>query len=180
MIWLFYLTVNTFCFDWWMFLWALVITFDAFLIHTIILWTNPYAAVLFIFSTFISVCIFYLGNSRYSYNCGAGLSSIYNYYVGRQKRRNKKQMKEEVEKEKRSVSFCPDDSIINISDTVISVESKTVVSNNVFFFAFFEYSGIKRKKKQQLKQSCKFLPCCPLETVHILHSHLCIYCKEEI
>uniref|UniRef100_A0A803XPF1 Ciliosis and planar polarity effector complex subunit 1 n=1 Tax=Meleagris gallopavo TaxID=9103 RepID=A0A803XPF1_MELGA len=42
----------------------------------------------------------------------------------RQKRRNKKQMKEEVEKEKRSVSFCPDDSIINISDTVIAVESK--------------------------------------------------------
>uniref|UniRef100_A0A8C3LG50 Ciliogenesis and planar polarity effector 1 n=1 Tax=Chrysolophus pictus TaxID=9089 RepID=A0A8C3LG50_CHRPC len=43
----------------------------------------------------------------------------------RQKRRNKKQMKEEVEKEKRSVSFCPDDSIISISDTVIAVESKT-------------------------------------------------------
>ncbi|XP_042731159.1 ciliogenesis and planar polarity effector 1 isoform X3 [Lagopus leucura] len=43
----------------------------------------------------------------------------------RQKRRNKKQMREEVEKEKRSVSFCPDDSIINISDAVISVESKT-------------------------------------------------------
>ncbi|XP_032297134.1 ciliogenesis and planar polarity effector 1 isoform X2 [Coturnix japonica] len=42
----------------------------------------------------------------------------------RQKRRDKKQMKEEVEKEKRSVSFCPEDSIINISDTVMAVETK--------------------------------------------------------
>jgi len=36
-------------------------------------------------------------------------------------------MKEELEKEKRSVSFCPDDSIINISDTVMAVEPKTVL-----------------------------------------------------
>lgn len=43
----------------------------------------------------------------------------------RQKRRDRKQMKEELEKEKRSVSFCPDDSIINISDTVMAVEPKT-------------------------------------------------------
>ncbi|XP_021235237.1 protein JBTS17 isoform X2 [Numida meleagris] len=42
----------------------------------------------------------------------------------RQKRRDKKQMEEEVEKEKRSVSFCPDDSIINTGDTVMVVESE--------------------------------------------------------
>ncbi|XP_068279407.1 ciliogenesis and planar polarity effector 1 [Nyctibius grandis] len=42
----------------------------------------------------------------------------------RQKRRDKKQMKEE-EKKKPSVSFCPDDSTICISDTVIDVESGT-------------------------------------------------------
>ncbi|KAK4815418.1 hypothetical protein QYF61_001406, partial [Mycteria americana] len=42
----------------------------------------------------------------------------------KQKRRDKKQMKEE-EKKKPSVSFCPDDSIISISDTVMVVESGT-------------------------------------------------------
>ncbi|KAM7076508.1 ciliogenesis and planar polarity effector 1 isoform 1-T3 [Ciconia maguari] len=42
----------------------------------------------------------------------------------KQKRRDKKQMKEE-EKKKSSVSFCPDDSIISISDTVMVVESGT-------------------------------------------------------
>ncbi|KAM9587782.1 ciliogenesis and planar polarity effector 1 isoform 3-T4 [Morphnus guianensis] len=43
----------------------------------------------------------------------------------RQKRRDKKQMKEKEEKKKPSVSFCPDDSIISISDTVMVVESGT-------------------------------------------------------
>ncbi|NWQ79180.1 CPLN1 protein, partial [Columbina picui] len=42
-----------------------------------------------------------------------------------QKRRDKKQMEETEEKKKPSVSFCPDDSIINISDTVMVVESGT-------------------------------------------------------
>ncbi|XP_053910206.1 ciliogenesis and planar polarity effector 1 isoform X2 [Cuculus canorus] len=42
----------------------------------------------------------------------------------RQKRREKKQVEEE-EKKKPSVSFCPDDSIINISDAVVAVESGT-------------------------------------------------------
>ncbi|XP_050768477.1 ciliogenesis and planar polarity effector 1 [Gymnogyps californianus] len=43
----------------------------------------------------------------------------------RQKRRDMKQMKEKEEKKKPSVSFCPDDSIISISDTVMVVESGT-------------------------------------------------------
>ncbi|KAM6109759.1 ciliogenesis and planar polarity effector 1 [Phoenicopterus ruber ruber] len=43
----------------------------------------------------------------------------------RQKRRDKKEMKEKEEKKKPSVSFCPDDSIISISDTVMAVESGT-------------------------------------------------------
>ncbi|XP_064295540.1 ciliogenesis and planar polarity effector 1 isoform X2 [Phalacrocorax carbo] len=41
----------------------------------------------------------------------------------RQKRRDDKQMKEKEEKKKPSVSFCPDDSIISISDTVTVIES---------------------------------------------------------
>ncbi|KAM9262132.1 ciliogenesis and planar polarity effector 1 [Morus bassanus] len=43
----------------------------------------------------------------------------------RQKRRDNKQMKEKEEKKKPSVSFCPDDSIISISDTVTVIESGT-------------------------------------------------------
>ncbi|XP_074021935.1 ciliogenesis and planar polarity effector 1 [Numenius arquata] len=43
----------------------------------------------------------------------------------RQKRRDKQQMKEKEEKKKLSVSFCPDDSIISISDTVMVAESQT-------------------------------------------------------
>ncbi|XP_014803078.1 PREDICTED: uncharacterized protein C5orf42 homolog isoform X2 [Calidris pugnax] len=43
----------------------------------------------------------------------------------RQKRRDKQQMKEEEEKKKPSVSFCPDDSIISMSDTVMVAESQT-------------------------------------------------------
>ncbi|XP_026721713.1 ciliogenesis and planar polarity effector 1 isoform X1 [Athene cunicularia] len=43
----------------------------------------------------------------------------------RQKRRDKKQMEEKEEKKKSSVSFCPDDTIISIRDTVIVVESET-------------------------------------------------------
>ncbi|XP_035758541.1 ciliogenesis and planar polarity effector 1 isoform X2 [Egretta garzetta] len=44
----------------------------------------------------------------------------------RQKRRDNKQMKEKEEKKReRSVSFCPDDSIISICDTVTVVESGT-------------------------------------------------------
>nr|XP_009942042.1 PREDICTED: uncharacterized protein C5orf42 homolog [Opisthocomus hoazin] len=43
----------------------------------------------------------------------------------RQKRREKKQMTEKEEKKKPSVSFCPDDSIISVSDTVTVVESRT-------------------------------------------------------
>ncbi|NWU65552.1 CPLN1 protein, partial [Pterocles burchelli] len=47
-----------------------------------------------------------------------------------QKRRDKKQMKENEEKKKPSVSFCPDDSIISISDTVMVAESVTGVQKN--------------------------------------------------
>ncbi|XP_061214864.1 ciliogenesis and planar polarity effector 1-like, partial [Neopsephotus bourkii] len=43
----------------------------------------------------------------------------------RQKRRDKIQMKEKEEKKKQTVSFCPDDSIISISDSVMAVESGT-------------------------------------------------------
>ncbi|KAF1669490.1 CPLN1 protein, partial [Pygoscelis papua] len=43
----------------------------------------------------------------------------------KQKRRDKTQMKEKEEEKKPSVSFCPDDSIISISDTVMVVESGT-------------------------------------------------------
>ncbi|XP_075597436.1 ciliogenesis and planar polarity effector 1 [Balearica regulorum gibbericeps] len=43
----------------------------------------------------------------------------------RQMRREKKQVEEKEEKKKPSVSFCPDDSIISISDTVMHVESGT-------------------------------------------------------
>ncbi|XP_030824332.1 ciliogenesis and planar polarity effector 1 isoform X2 [Camarhynchus parvulus] len=41
------------------------------------------------------------------------------------KRRSKKQLKEKEEKKKPSVSFRPDDSIINISDTAVPSESET-------------------------------------------------------
>ncbi|XP_055555005.1 ciliogenesis and planar polarity effector 1 [Falco cherrug] len=43
----------------------------------------------------------------------------------RQKRRGKNQMKDKDEKQKPSVSFCPDDSIISSSDTVMVAESGT-------------------------------------------------------
>ncbi|XP_069736244.1 ciliogenesis and planar polarity effector 1 [Phaenicophaeus curvirostris] len=43
----------------------------------------------------------------------------------RQKRREKKRVEEKEEKKKPSVSFCPDDSINDISDAVMAVESGT-------------------------------------------------------
>nr|XP_041567097.1 ciliogenesis and planar polarity effector 1 isoform X3 [Taeniopygia guttata] len=41
------------------------------------------------------------------------------------KRRSKKQLKEKEDKKKPSVSFCPDDSVINVSDTAAATESET-------------------------------------------------------
>ncbi|NWW53649.1 CPLN1 protein, partial [Pedionomus torquatus] len=43
----------------------------------------------------------------------------------KRQRRDKQEMKEKEEKKKPSVSFCPDDSIISISNTVMAVESQT-------------------------------------------------------
>ncbi|OWK57779.1 Uncharacterized protein C5orf42 [Lonchura striata] len=41
------------------------------------------------------------------------------------KRRSKKQLKEKEDKKKPSVSFCPNDSVISISDTAVATESET-------------------------------------------------------
>jgi len=45
-------------------------------------------------------------------------------------------MTEKEEKKKPSVSFCPDDSIISVSDTVTVVESRTGVQKNVGLLPF--------------------------------------------
>ncbi|NXI96053.1 CPLN1 protein, partial [Psophia crepitans] len=61
----------------------------------------------------------------------------------KQKRREKKQMEEKEEKKKPSVSFCPDDSIISFSDTVMHVESGTGVQKNtpIVYYHILETMG---------------------------------------
>ncbi|NXK10592.1 CPLN1 protein, partial [Herpetotheres cachinnans] len=54
-------------------------------------------------------------------------------------RRDKNQMKEKEEKKKRSVSFCPDDSIIRSSDTVMVAESGTGISNSCIILCMTFY-----------------------------------------
>ncbi|XP_071437827.1 ciliogenesis and planar polarity effector 1-like isoform X3 [Pithys albifrons albifrons] len=45
--------------------------------------------------------------------------------LSKKKRRNKKQLQDKEEKKKPSVSFCPEDTIISISDTAVLSESET-------------------------------------------------------
>ncbi|NXW83315.1 CPLN1 protein, partial [Alopecoenas beccarii] len=83
------------------------------------------------------------------------LRDVQNNRKRQAKLRDKKQMEETEEKKKPSVSFCPDDSIISISDTVMVVESVTEVWKNVFFFTHIVYYHILDTMREAITTSAE-------------------------